>query len=134
MTFPPNSKTTVTLPFSILEANYDSYDYICIETTDSTIASSKSCILKGEKLNSIYLYPNPTKNLVNISYYIPKPQEIDLELFNIQGESLLSQNIPLNLSGKQSISINLEEYKSGIYILMIKTEDETLIHKIEKNQ
>ena len=59
--------------------------------------------------NSIEIYPNPTKNILNI---INLSENCEYTIFNIMGSKVLSGNV-----SQESNSINLSELQSGYYIL-----------------
>ena len=71
--------------------------------------------------NSIVVYPNPVKDLLNIelpeSFASPKISVID-----IQGRTVMSV-----LSSSRSMSLDLSNLSSGNYILLLE-QDETMIH------
>ena len=59
--------------------------------------------------NSIEIYPNPTKNILNI---INLSENCEYTIFNIMGSKVLSGNV-----SQESNSIDLSELQSGYYIL-----------------
>jgi hypothetical protein len=59
--------------------------------------------------NSIEIYPNPTKNIINI---INLTENCEYTIFNIMGSEVLSGNV-----SQDSNSIDLSELQSGYYIL-----------------
>ena len=67
--------------------------------------------------NQLEIYPNPIKNILNIS----KVHNYNLiEIFDIHNQLIVSQKI-------NSINrINMTKYKSGIYILKLKSNKEVL--------
>lgn len=78
-----------------------------------------------ENLNNKYmLYPNPTKNQINLEFELISSGV--LELLDLNGEILLSKKI---LSQKQ-IKIDLQSFKSGLYILKYISDKTALKKKI----
>ncbi|MDB4237119.1 T9SS type A sorting domain-containing protein, partial [Flavobacteriaceae bacterium] len=74
--------------------------------------------------NTIRVFPNPTSNIVNIetngSFEIK-----EMVLYNVLGERIL-----LKTTDKL---IDLTNLNTGIYLLRIKTSNETITKKIVKN-
>lgn len=74
--------------------------------------------------SSIYVYPNPTKDIINIK----SNQEVvnNVEVYNMLGEKVLEQ--------KTSNTVNLEQLGVGLYLLKIKVDDKIFIEKLLKNK
>jgi hypothetical protein len=71
--------------------------------------------------NSIYLFPNPTKDIVNVKYQLNQPANVSISLFNLIGEKI-KEISPYTLQAKNKFqhTINLESLSSGIYFVKIK--------------
>ena len=72
------------------------------------------------------IYPNPANDKLNIKTTL----EIDnVTIFNILGQEVA------NYDGSEIIesSINISEYKSGLYLVQITSGDKTEIIKVTKN-
>lgn len=82
--------------------------------------------VKNESI--IEVYPNPTKNELNIRTDIEQFELISVNLINSFGESVLNKSF--RTSSKGSISIPIEEYKKGVYILKISSRDIHFARKI----
>ena len=82
-----------------------------------------------EKLNveGYYIYPNPTKDLINIK---SKQKIEDISIIDVSGKQIYFGSDYKNL---KNIAIDLSDYSNGIYIITIKFEDNsTVINKIIK--
>lgn len=77
--------------------------------------------------NNVLIYPNPTKDKVNIN--IQDNETHSFDIYNTLGQSLLSQKI-----NSESSSVDLSNLNSGVYIGVLKSKDK-IIHteKIYKN-
>jgi endonuclease I len=76
------------------------------------------------QFNDITIYPNPVSNILNIQFNNSK--ETQVEIYNILGKRVLTKTI------SQSQSINVENLKSGIYILKITQDNSTISRKLIK--
>jgi uncharacterized repeat protein (TIGR01451 family) len=74
--------------------------------------------------NSVSVYPNPTKNNINIS---AKNNLKSVQLFDIQGRVL--QTV---LENKNATTIDVSNNANGVYFLKITTEDGCKIEKVVK--
>ncbi len=77
-------------------------------------------------INSNYIYPNPTKNVIKI--YSDK-KITDISLYNIFGKIIFSQNHINSLEWETNI---LENMSSGCYFLKYHTETNMFLSKIIK--
>ena len=139
----------------IADNNYESYQWINCATGDSIIGatqysytpmasgnyavmvSNSSCTLTSNCYNinttgivkqesqTLKVYPNPADDLVFI--HNPLSQNISIELYNQQGESL-----QIISNGHQQNSINISNLSAGIYYLKLFTKEQVKIEKIVK--
>lgn len=78
-------------------------------------------------LNGFKLYPNPTNDYVQI---VSEKTIQSYQLISIEGKIIESQN----MISSRDFSIDLSTFLSGLYVLIIKNdENHTLVHKILKN-
>jgi hypothetical protein len=129
-----NKKTTVKLPSSISQSQLQNLDYICVYHQNS--GSSKmdtSCISYVQKISDLKISPLPADQKVWIEYYLPKSQEVDIELFDENGKILFFTEIPSSMAGKQKIEIDLSNLVPNLIYAKISTEDTTFVQKIIKN-
>ena len=76
----------------------------------------------------IKIYPNPTKDRLNIEFTNNANKVEKLSIFNTLGQMIyIKEGKGLNV---KIIEIDLSKYKTGIYYLYLKTEDGTLSKKI----
>ncbi len=80
--------------------------------------------IKTLEANDFALFPNPTKGLITI---YSKETILEIEIFNLQGQSVKSQ-----IEQSSSESIDLSEFKEGVYFLKIKTDLKSFTQKIIK--
>lgn len=77
-------------------------------------------------LSKVYVYPNPTADLVNIDNVLRS--EINYLVYNSMGKLLLS-----GTSSEAMISISLKDYPTGVYFLKVTgSEADVKSHKIVK--
>jgi cyanophycinase-like exopeptidase len=76
-------------------------------------------------LTTLEIYPNPTKDIVNIE---SKLKIYKAELYNLQGEKIKS--IYLN---DKSFNLNMNVFQKGIYFLKVFTDDNSFTFKLIKD-
>jgi len=70
------------------------------------------------KENSITIFPNPAEDVINIS----SPDQINnITIFNFVGQILYSGN---------DVKINTSNFKSGVYIIKVETDESSTTEKI----
>ena len=80
-------------------------------------------------LNELIIYPNPTTKILNLELKNITDNVIDIRIFDINGKLIeLKRNIS-HQNKLSSISLNLENYNPGVYIVIIKTIHQELIQK-----
>ncbi len=68
-----------------------------------------------QESSSVKLYPNPVKDVLNITYSGKLVSEMQIEICDISGKSVSSQKIQDVESG-QNISLNVNSLQKGIYL------------------
>lgn len=76
--------------------------------------------LNTESLNvetEVELYPNPTVDYLNITLKNSNLKDVQFEVYNIIGNK---QKFELEVVNSDNYKINIKEYHSGYYLLLIK--------------
>jgi len=95
--------------------------------TDSNGCSSQSLpytytgIEELIKNNGIYVYPNPAKETITITFDQPISNEGTVEIWNIMGSKIVTNTIPKNYAEQK---VNVSNLTSGIYFYVIKVNGE----------
>lgn len=76
-------------------------------------------------ISEISLYPNPVNDVISIRN--PGNEQGRIVLFDILGKNILEENLSSNIT-----LVDLSEFRSGVYIVKIETEDLTTTKKIVK--
>ncbi|MBN2016674.1 MAG: T9SS type A sorting domain-containing protein [Candidatus Cloacimonetes bacterium] len=75
-------------------------------------------------------FPNPFSSLTNISFSLPHPEKVKIQIYNLKGqlvETLLDKQKP---AGNHTMEWNAEQMSSGIYFIKLITEDKHIIQKV----
>lgn len=132
---PNNGSATVIIPTN-LTSTYDAR--IKIEAVDNIFYTvSKKFILwdpnlsnEEVALNDLKIYPNPTTNILNISFSTKDTGNIKFDFFDLNGR--LIKTIFQENSNQVNQQINVEDLQTGTYILVINTSKHTSTHKFIK--
>jgi len=76
-------------------------------------------ITEGNDIFLSAIEPNPTNNLIRFSYSVSNPQNINIAIYNILGERVLSISDGYQTEGMHNKEINVSQLPSGAYYLQI---------------
>ncbi len=79
--------------------------------------------------DAFMISPNPTSDLVNISFGENTIGNMEIEVFTIDGKQMISRQ----LENPWQHQLDLSAYSAGIYVLRIRTSEGTLSKKIVKH-
>lgn len=71
--------------------------------------------------NTLSLYPNPSNGNATLEYVLLQPSEINLQIVDGSGRTVLNQNLGRKIAGKHKHMINLANEKAGAYHVKIRT-------------
>jgi hypothetical protein len=104
--------STVTL--TIAQTDLDYYNYTGVPNSTKKLELAKQPSFK--------IYPNPTKNVINVSYKLEKTGEVSILLYDLQGRALGNWNKGEQSAGEYVETIQLRDYPSGVYFLRMLGE------------
>ncbi len=97
-------------------SDYSSYIYTAIPAPPT---------FKGEEVEDIFVYPNPTNNFLYISHH--SPEAVAVELYSSSGKLMLEKTFTA-----EQAQLDLSNFATGVYVIKIKTTDQTLTEKVFK--
>jgi hypothetical protein len=83
----------------------------------------------GESITHLDVYPNPSRDIFNISFTSEYQQSLKVRILNVIGEELISDDLQ-QFVGEYVKSINLNKYTKGIYFLEIETDNGVINKKL----
>ncbi len=83
--------------------------------------------------HGINIFPNPTDGQLRIEFVSEIPQRIELRLTNLVGNLMLENGFD-NFSGKFVHNLDLQDYRSGVYILELRIGSKVYHQKIVLNR
>ncbi|MFH0734982.1 MAG: CotH kinase family protein [bacterium] len=75
-----------------------------------------------ELISDFYLYPNypnPFNPTTTVTYHLPSSAIVNIEVFNVLGESILYFDMGLQDMGKHHYQVNLKDFSSGLYVCSV---------------
>jgi len=82
-----------------------------------------------ENGSTVNLYPNPATNSVNLLYNLTNAAKVNVRIFNLIGQELstFEKELP---AGINSLNINLENYKQGVYFVKSTIQGKLVTKKL----
>ncbi|MBX2930306.1 MAG: T9SS type A sorting domain-containing protein [Chitinophagaceae bacterium] len=86
---------------------------------DGRVNYSNVVLLKGEKATQVSItgvYPNPTRNTLNVSIASPSTERVSIVVTDISGKVLIQQQVVLN-SGDNIHNLDVSRLSQGTYLI-----------------
>ena len=99
----------------------------CVDSSQVTITASS--IFDDIILEEIKLYPNPSRDIFNLSFFNSVKQDIDISVYSLLGEKVYEELVKDHI-GNFKTSFNLELIGKSMYLLEIKTNTIIINEKI----
>ena len=83
----------------------------------------------GTAINNLDVYPNPSRDIFNITFTSETIQDLKVRILNIVGEELINEDLQ-QFVGQYTKKIDLSNNAKGIYFLEIETNDGIINKKL----
>jgi hypothetical protein len=83
----------------------------------------------GTAIANLAIYPNPSRDVFNISFTSETVQDLKVRILNVVGEVIISEDLD-QFVGEYTKQINLHENAKGIYFLEIETDNGIINKKL----
>jgi hypothetical protein len=83
----------------------------------------------GSAINNLEVYPNPSKDIFNVSFVSEDVQNLEVRVLNMVGELVYTEGLE-QFVGEYTKSINMSKYTKGVYFLEITTNNGVVNKKI----
>jgi hypothetical protein len=102
---------------------------------DSTVLSVNIGNFNSVNLITILdvkVYPNPTDNMLHLSYTLQQAEEIKCIILDVQGRKVSEVNLGKQTAGEQKQSISLKDLPAGSYTVQIQGQQFSIHKQIVK--
>ena len=108
LTFHPNTRTMVAA----------TYGRAMFRTVAPIPGASKNPVPIG----SVRISPNPFQDELQLSISLYQESDIQIELFNLSGISVLKKSVEKGIPGTQELGLNAAGLSPGVYLLKISSQ------------
>ena len=83
----------------------------------------------GTAINNLDVYPNPSRDIFNVSFTSEDVQDLEVRIINVVGEVVYTENLQ-QFMGEYTKQVDLATYTKGVYFLEITTNNDIMNYKI----
>jgi hypothetical protein len=94
-------------------------DYIVFPSMELMTATQQLSVISLD----VNLYPNPVNHTAQLSFVNNKTQELNVQIFNQNGQIVLFSKSKTFTKGSQNMSFDLSSLSSGTYTIVLKGKD-----------
>lgn len=123
-TFNKDSEGTYVLKYC---ASDPSGNESCVERTIVVKESEITIGVNGPEI-STHVYPNPSRGMVNLEMTLPSAQYVQVSLVDMLGQTVTGFEGMMSNTVRKSF--DLTEFRSGAYVIIVKTDQKTFQHKV----
>jgi hypothetical protein len=128
---PATASAPVSFTLFLNEANNDnSTSGDKIYRVQQTLQASPTSIPSIFGSTGIHVFPNPAKDVISMFYQLTQPTATTVSIYSLDGKIQQVVATDSNQSGKQELSVPLENLAPGIYILRLEAGDEVISRKL----
>jgi PKD repeat protein len=95
-------------------------------TATSTITTSPVGLEEVDGLGTIAVYPNPSNGLFNIDFNMNNDANIEIQVTNLLGESVLVRNLG-SINGNHKDAIDITSAAPGVYYVTVISDDKIVM-------
>jgi hypothetical protein len=83
----------------------------------------------GESIANLDVYPNPSRDVFNVTFTSEDVQDLEVRVINVVGEVVYTEDLQ-QFVGEYTKSIDLATYTKGVYFLEITTNNGVVNKKL----
>ena len=113
-----------TLSFNVVNNPGNEPEYICITLIPNVpgeeeidLSNNQECITEDDGFYFFNPYPNPTKNTINLAFYLLESEPVEIYLTDYNGRIILKQRVNDTKQGLNIVTLLVDEYKEGMYLV-----------------
>lgn len=103
-------------------------DYFGLLEAPTSIADRTGLI--PEKIQLEQNYPNPFNPITTINYYLPNHEQVELSVFNLVGQKVLTLINDVQKAGWHSTHLNAANMASGLYFYRLSASNRVITKKM----
>ena len=82
------------------------------------------------KINVGNAYPNPFNPIVGFNYELPMEADVDIRVFNVNGQEISILHQGIVKSGLHEVAWNADSFSSGMYFIKFEANNFLITQKV----
>ena len=83
----------------------------------------------GTSINNLVVYPNPSRDIFNVTFTSEDVQNLEVRIINVIGEVVYTESLD-KFVGEYTKQVDLATYTKGVYFLEITTDNGVINKKL----
>ena len=83
----------------------------------------------GTAINNLDVYPNPSRDIFNVSFTSEDVQDLQVRVINVIGDVVYTEDLS-QFVGEYTKQVDLQSYTKGVYFLEITTDNGVVNKKL----
>jgi hypothetical protein len=132
-----DNKYTIPITYQPIDPSVDpglpvQFKYI----TDFFYTDNDFCVVGNNEIAAVEAlqvsqnFPNPFSGKTNISITLNKGSQVKMEVYNLTGQKVLSQNYGYRPIGQHSLSLNADQLPTGVYFYTVEANNQKATRKM----
>jgi PKD repeat protein len=108
--------------------NNDPMDYVCVSAQNSehfketNLLNNDFCrMINEEEIILFDPYPNPAKDDILIRFFLPRSDDVKLEIYGVDGKLIAENLLTFANKGLNQVTLNVKGYNDSIYLIKLTT-------------
>jgi hypothetical protein len=140
LTFEQIDETNASISGYVTAADTGRVDIVVLQVSDNKTASTQYFFIDTKiyvgvdqpvvSISKMIVYPNPTTDVLNITFESTGAKELLIELYSLDGQKLKTMYNGVSVSGRNDMISNIEGLNSGMYLIRIVLEGQSFVQKL----
>jgi len=96
-------------------------------TPDNT---AQAVSIPEASVTSLTVYPNPSLDILTVSYELENPGIVSLDVYNLAGQTVYSKNRGTQAACLQTATLDVSDFAPGMYSLALRTDKGTTVQRV----
>lgn len=92
--------------------------------------SAQAVSIPETAVASLMVYPNPSLDILTVSYELESPGTVSLDVYNLAGQTVYSKNKGTQTACLQTATLDVSGFAPGMYSLALRTDKGTTVQRV----
>jgi hypothetical protein len=110
------------------------YAKMILNSNKQLLKSGGKAFESSKKELAFTLYPNPSRNTINIKYKLEENSSIQIDIFDLSGKYIISEKFDARPADEYTSTLDISNYIPGVYLVRMTTNYCTTTTQIIKSE